>query len=109
MNAFLSLTELGKLFGVTSHKVGKWLVECGLRNERNKPTKRAFDEGIVTTTSTNRGSQGGYYNNNSGNWRFTDVGFSGTPAVVPEPSSLLLASIAGGLLVAYTRGRRSRA
>ena len=36
------------------------------------------------------GGQSGVYNNNSGNWRFADVGFSGTAAAVPEPSSLLL-------------------
>ncbi len=50
---------------------------------------------------------GGYYNNNSGNWRFADVGFSGTPAATPEPSSLLLASIAGGIVAAFARARRA--
>ena len=37
------------------------------------------------------GGQNGVYNNNSGNWRFTAVGFTGTPlAAVPEPSPFLL-------------------
>ncbi|HEX3448188.1 MAG TPA: PEP-CTERM sorting domain-containing protein [Isosphaeraceae bacterium] len=44
------------------------------------------------------GSQGGYYNNNSGNWRFADVGFVGTAAAaVPEPSSFALSLIGIGL------------
>ena len=44
---FLSLTELGKLCGVSSHKVGKWLVELGLRTQAKKPSPRAFREGFV--------------------------------------------------------------
>ena len=44
---FLSLTELGKLCGVSSHKVGKWLVGLGLRTQAKKPSPRAFKEGYV--------------------------------------------------------------
>lgn len=61
MSDYLSQTDLGKLFNATSHEIGKWLVECGLRNQFKKPTKRAFDEGFVTTTGTNRGNPGGYF------------------------------------------------
>ena len=61
----------------------------------------------TTLTPLNYGSAaGGVYNNNSGNWRFADVGFTGT---VPEPSSLLLGSVATGLGLGYTRLRRRRA
>jgi hypothetical protein len=49
------------------------------------------------------GAQSGVYNNNSGNWRFANVGFAGT---VPEPPSWLL-SVAGGLSLLL--GRRCRA
>jgi hypothetical protein len=52
------------------------------------------------------GGQAGVYNNNSGNWRFADVGFTGTLAAVPEPSSLLLGLVAGGFGLAYARRRR---
>jgi hypothetical protein len=52
------------------------------------------------------GGQGGYYNNNSGNWRFTDITFSGTAAVsTPEPSTLTL-SLLGILGVTAFRRRR---
>lgn len=61
MSDYLSQTELGKLFGATSHEVGKWLLDIGLRNEWMKPSKRAFDEGFISSTGTNRGSVGGYF------------------------------------------------
>lgn len=44
---FMSLTELGNLCGVSSHKVGKWLVAVGLRTQDKKPSPRAFKEGYV--------------------------------------------------------------
>jgi hypothetical protein len=50
---------------------------------------------------------GGVYNNNSGNWRFADVRFIGT-AIVPEPSPMLLATLAAGVGLARLRLRRPR-
>jgi hypothetical protein len=47
MDDFLSQTELGEIYGVTSHKIGKWLRGLGLRDENGKPTARAFQEGFV--------------------------------------------------------------
>ena len=44
---FQSQTELGKLYGVSSHKIGRWLVEVGLRTREKKPSYRAFNEGFV--------------------------------------------------------------
>ncbi len=54
------------------------------------------------------GLQSGYYNNNSGNWRFAAVTFTGTQdvAAVPEPSSFALLTL-GGLGLAI-RGYRRR-
>jgi hypothetical protein len=52
------------------------------------------------------GGQGGYYNNNSGNWRFADVGFTGTAiGAVPEPSTwaMMLLGFAGLGFMAYHR------
>jgi hypothetical protein len=44
---FLSLTDLGKLYGVSSHKMGKWLSDLGLRDRNKKPSRTAFDNGLV--------------------------------------------------------------
>ncbi|WP_437191374.1 hypothetical protein [Planctomicrobium sp. SH527] len=47
MDECLSLTELGKIYGVTSHAVGKWLKNLGLRIHSGQPSARAFNEGYV--------------------------------------------------------------
>jgi hypothetical protein len=44
---FMSLTELGKLYGVSSHKMGQWLVDIGLRDKNKKPSQSAFEGGYV--------------------------------------------------------------
>jgi hypothetical protein len=44
---FLSLTELGRLYGVSRNKIGQWLVDLGLRTKDKKPSARAFNEGFV--------------------------------------------------------------
>jgi hypothetical protein len=47
MPEFLSLTELGRLYGVSRNKVGQWLVDLGLRTKEKKPSRAAFDGGFV--------------------------------------------------------------
>lgn len=47
MNEYLSLRDLGKLYGVSSHEVGKWLKNLGLRNETGYPTTEAIKDGLV--------------------------------------------------------------
>lgn len=44
---FLSQTELGQIFGVSSHRMGKWLVDLGLRYKNKKPSRPAFENGFV--------------------------------------------------------------
>lgn len=44
---FLSLTELGHRYGVTSHVMGRWLVNIGLRTADLKPSEIAFNGGYV--------------------------------------------------------------
>jgi hypothetical protein len=67
----------------------------------------AYDPTIAGGT-TYGSAAGGPYNNGSGNWRFGNITFSGTPVGVPEPSSSLLSAVAAaGLAVA--RRRRSNA
>ncbi len=39
-------SELGDLFGTTSHKIGRALVDRDLRTTNGYPTKRAIDEGF---------------------------------------------------------------
>jgi hypothetical protein len=47
MPEFLSLTELGRLYGVSRNKVGQWLVDLGLRTKEKKPSRAAFDGGFM--------------------------------------------------------------
>jgi hypothetical protein len=46
----LTQTQLGKLFGVSSHVTGNWLGEVGLRDGKTKkPTQKAHREGYCET------------------------------------------------------------
>jgi len=47
MNEYLSLTELGRIYGVSSHQVGKWLKGLGLRTDSGSPSAEAFREKYV--------------------------------------------------------------
>src|SRR5688572_198646 len=52
----LSQSQLGELFGVSSHKIGDWLVQCGLRNEQSKkPTPKAHQEQYCDTAPSRNG------------------------------------------------------
>ncbi len=47
---FMSLTQIGQVFGTTSHQAGRWLVKLGLRVQGKqglRPSKEAFDGGYV--------------------------------------------------------------
>lgn len=47
--AYMSQTQLGLLFGTTSHEIGRWLIEIGLRDERTKrPSAEAHQGGYCT-------------------------------------------------------------
>ena len=52
MKEYLSQTELGKLFGVSSHTIGEWLRDAGLRDPGGKPTFEGH-EYADTRPSTN--------------------------------------------------------
>lgn len=45
----MSQRQIGRLFGESSHAVGRWLVGAGLRDQDGKPTGRAFDGGYCET------------------------------------------------------------
>jgi hypothetical protein len=44
-NEFLIMREIGKLFGTTSHVIGRKLKELGLRDDNGKPSWTAFQGG----------------------------------------------------------------
>ncbi|MBN9519343.1 hypothetical protein J0H58_12610 [bacterium] len=47
---YLTLTQVGAVFGTTSHQVGRWLTEIGLRYESKggkKPSRHAYAGGFV--------------------------------------------------------------
>jgi hypothetical protein len=56
---YLSLTKLGKLYGVSSHKVGRWLVALGLRTNDKRPSESAFSGGFVAQRDSTQ--PGTYY------------------------------------------------
>jgi hypothetical protein len=45
----LTQGQLGELFGVTSHRIGRWLIEVGLRGLDKQPTRQAVEGGSVKT------------------------------------------------------------
>jgi hypothetical protein len=47
MNEYLNMRDIGKMFGLSSHAVGKELRDCGYRDHTRKPTRKAFGEGMV--------------------------------------------------------------
>jgi hypothetical protein len=44
---YLSLTQLGQIYGVSRNKVGQWLMDLGLRTKEKKPSRAAFNGGFV--------------------------------------------------------------
>lgn len=44
---YVSLTELGILFGRTSHRVGRWLEALGLWVQCGDPTQKAREAGLI--------------------------------------------------------------
>ncbi len=47
---YMTQTQIGELFAVSSHQIGKWLVEIGLRTDGKSPSSMAFDGKYVTQT-----------------------------------------------------------
>jgi hypothetical protein len=45
---FMTLTQIGQIFGTTSHQAGRWLLKLGLRTQTKhgmKPSAEAFEGG----------------------------------------------------------------
>lgn len=47
VNKYMTMKEIGRDFGLTSHDVGKLLKAHKLRTEDGKPSARAFEVGLV--------------------------------------------------------------
>lgn len=47
MDEFATMKEIGRVFGVSSHAVGKKLKERGYRTPSGKPSSAAFQAGMV--------------------------------------------------------------
>jgi len=64
---FVAMAELGEMFGVTSHIIGRWLCDAGLRTRDDRPGKkpgwrpsqRALSRGMVRKAAS--GEKGYYY------------------------------------------------
>lgn len=59
MREFINLSQLGKRYRVTSHVMGKWLVECGLRERRGNlfvPSQKAHAGGFVQVQPSGNGA-----------------------------------------------------
>jgi hypothetical protein len=52
----LNQRQLGHLFGVSSHQVGRWLKEIGLRRYDGEPAQKAIDEGIAAPVNLDDGT-----------------------------------------------------
>jgi len=56
---YVSIENLGKLFGVTSRVCGRWLADLGLREVGKNPKTKAFELDLVIKAPTGKGS--GYF------------------------------------------------
>jgi hypothetical protein len=53
---YVTMKEIGQIFGMTSHKVGSALKAMGLRNRDGKPSDRAHQEKLVRQKWTEDGA-----------------------------------------------------
>jgi hypothetical protein len=54
----MTQSQIGRIFGTTSHEVGRWLVKVGLRTSQGKPTATAHKGGYCETAPSHNN---GYY------------------------------------------------
>ena len=47
MDEYFSMKEIGALYGVSSHVIGKLFKTEELRTQEGRPSKRAFQDGYV--------------------------------------------------------------
>lgn len=54
----MTMREIGKSFGVSSHVIGRWLIDIGLRTADKKPSAAAHHGGYVEQSGL---QNGGYF------------------------------------------------
>jgi hypothetical protein len=106
INALLTAASNDYYSGTTPNLTINFTGVPGVDNNPNFGVRlvSAYDPTIAGGT-TYGSAAGGTYNNNSGNWRFGDITFSGTATAVPEPSTMLLGGAAAMCLAALRRRR----
>jgi hypothetical protein len=57
VNEYISLTQLGRIYGVTARDVGGWLKGLGLRDATGWPSRDAVKQGLVQERVSQYGSQ----------------------------------------------------
>ena len=45
---YMNMVDLGRLFGVSSHQIGKWLKDLGLRRANGTPSTTAYQQKLVS-------------------------------------------------------------
>lgn len=58
---FMSLTDIGKLFGVSRRKCGQWIADLDLRIVNGSPKPKAFLLGLVQKAPNGRNETGYFY------------------------------------------------
>jgi hypothetical protein len=85
----MSQSQLGKLFGVSSHVIGKWLVDVGLRSVRKRPTWDAHQEGFCESAPSGQSGFHWIWNSERTVRRLVDAGHD---LVIAPPEELVLTS-----------------
>ncbi|OYW20583.1 MAG: hypothetical protein B7Z55_07080 [Planctomycetales bacterium 12-60-4] len=59
---YMNMVDLGRLFGVSSHQIGKWLKELGLRRDNGTPSTAAYDQKLVSFSYERWGTYNAVWN-----------------------------------------------
>lgn len=87
----MTQTQLGQLFGVSSHKIGRWLVAIGLRTEDKRPSDEAHHGSFCTTAPSGTSGYHWVWNSQKTVRALRDAGHalvSDAPPALVEPSAL---------------------
>lgn len=84
----MTQTQLGDLFGVTSHKIGQWLKDIGLRDADGKPSDEAHREGYCKQAPSGPSGYHWVWNSEQTVAAFRETGHQ----LVPNPPQKLVAA-----------------
>ena len=99
----MSQGQLGKLFGVSSHVIGKWLVDVGLRTDDKRPTCDAHQNGFCESAPSGDSGFHWVWNSERTVKRLVDAGHD---LVIDPPEELVSTSpLIGPFRLSETNGR----